>query len=742
MYSLRVTNEAIAAASKAQVEAQRAAGVAPWELQRHTLAEITHAINHFDELWDPDARELRRPLAPDEAQFITNERRVCALDFNYWELNYAWIVNHQKQPQRFRPNVAQSIITELWGEAEERRVAIWMQQLKARRLGVSTHSELAVQHRFQFHPYSNCVVASADPDKSVLMAGMIGYNFEQQPWWLVPTPTKIHRGMPAEFGEIHTGLTIQAGNQFNGVARGSTPNVVHLSELCEWQDAEALVDASLMRAIIDNPMVFGILESTAFGRGNWWHLTWKQTKADWDRGRARMRPVFLPWYVGTDLYPSESDLRARPIPPDWVPQDRTIHHAERARQYVLGNPLLFQYLAKYNRHWQMPKAQMWFWEMEYETAREKKTLNLFFQELCSDDTEAFQSSNVPVIDQEILLNYRERTRPPLAAYTIIGEGIPESLVVSRRQWDLDQPPINVNIQQLLSRLPLKYQFIPLVVDDYYGTLDPMMKLFVWEWPEEDESYGIGVDTSDGIGQDRAVIEAIRKASLRRCDAQVAEFASPYIKAFQLWPLTLAISTFYSTYQSRLGRRQQARIAIEIRGNGETVQYELQKRGWTNFHPWKRYDNKKPTSDGDANKLGVYTNVWFRSQMMDLFLSLVDEESFDVPSRFFVEEMEALERDLDQQKAKAAYGEHDDRIMAAGFPLFSMHVGDRPHQQYQRRKIEYQPGGETTQVINHPIWTPPVHAISHGWRPTQGVLPRKLGGGLQRHVNPTMPKGFR
>lgn len=752
MYSPAVTAAAVEDASRQQILAQRAAVQAgtrkrpPVGLQYHSRAQIDHAISHLDSLRDAESGALRRPYKQDEIDFITNERKICALDFDHWSRHYAYIVDWRKQKVRFAPNVSQGIIIQLWGETEAERRAIWMQQLKARRLGVSTVNELAVLHRFQFYPNTNAVVASADPEKSTLMAGMINYAYEQQPWWLKPVPTKIHRGIPAEFGEINTGLSIQAGNQFNGVARGATPNVFHGSELCEWLDAELLIDSALMRAILDNEMTFGVLESTALGRGNWWHRTWKQTKADWDRGRARMRPVFLPWYVGTDLYPTAADLIARPVPHDWIPSDRTIHHAERARAYVLGNPLLFKYLAKGNTDWRMPREQMWFWEIEYETAREKKQLNLFFSELCSDDIEAFQSSKISVVDQEILLSYRERTRPPLAAYTIIGDGIPDALVAPRRQWDRSKSPITVNIQALLHNVPARYQFIPLIVDDYFGNFDPMLKLLVWEFPQEDTRYGIGVDTSDGIGQDRAAIEVLRQATVARCTGQVAELVSPYIKAFQLWPLTLAISTFYSTYQMRLGRRQQARVAIEIKGNGETVQYELQKRGWSDFHPWKRYDNRKPTPDGSANKMGVYTNVWFRAQGLDMLLAHVDEETIDLPSRFFVEELETLERDPGQQKIMAGDGEYDDRILAGMFPLFSLHIGQTPSQQHARPRVDFLPGGEPAPVVAGALWRPPAITVAgSGPHESQQILPRKIGrtaGALLRYVNPRMPEGFR
>lgn len=724
--------------------ATRAKDPVTWEPVYHSRVQIEHAIDHFNNIYDHEHRRLTRPLTPDEAAFIRNERHLCALDFRgYWLLNYAFIINWAKQPQQFVPNVAQQIVMDLWAEREAQGRAIWMQQLKARRLGVSTISELAVCHRFQFCPYSNSVVASADPNKTVQMAGMIKFALDQQPWWLLPEVSKVKNAIPVEHGKIHTTLTIEAGNQFTGVARGSTPNVIHLSELCEWQDAEELVDGALMRAILDTPDVFGILESTGGGVGNWWHRTWEQNKRDFQRGRARVIPVFLPWFVGTDLYPTEADLRARPIEEGWIPSDRSIAHAERARAYVLSNPLLFQHLAKYNADWQLSREQMWFREMEYETAKEKKQLNIFLAELCADDFEAFQSSNIPVVDQEVLMAYQERTRQPRGVYTIIGPDIPPNLVVARRHWDPSKPTITIKTRDLLPRFDATYQLVPLQFHGY-PSFDEALKLLVWDFPEDNFQYGIGVDTGDGIGQDNSVIEVMREATPLRPPAQVAEFAYDYIKAFQLWPLVMAVASWYSVHSPRAGKRLQTKLCIECRGNGEACQHELQKRGWSAFHVWKRYDNKTPTPDAKAHKIGIYTNQWFRAQMMDMLLTSVEEEAIDLPSPYMIQELVTLERDPDQQKQKAAYGANDDRIMGIGFPLFSLHVGKAPRQQYSRRKVEYAPGLQGDPMVVHPIWTPGAQASSQPFagRLVQPLTQRRSGTTLERVVNPHMPRGYR
>lgn len=732
MYDAAVTAAAVGAASRAQ----------GWDLVPHTLAQIEHAIAHFDNLWDNEKERLKRPLTSDEQRFIQNERKLCALDFRYWLASYGFIVNWEKRPVRFTPNVAQAIILDLWAESEAKGEAIWMQQLKARRLGVSTISELAVQHRFQFHPHSNCVVASADPDKTVEMAGVIKYCLDQQPWWLIPKQTKVYKGIPIEFGSINTALTIQAGNQFNGVARGSSPSVTHLSELCEWKDAEDLIEGALLPAILDTPEVFGIMESTAKGPG-WWKSKWEQNKRDWPRGRSRIRPVFLPWYVGTDLYPTAADLRKRPIPPDWIPSDRTVAHAERAREYVLANPLLFKYLAKGNRQWRMPKPQMWWREIGYDAAKESKTLNVFLAEYAGDDFEAFQSSNIPVIDPEILMGYQDRTRNPIGVYTIIGPDIPQALVTPRRYWDASKPTITVSTREILTRYDVKYQLIPVTFEGY-ASLDEDLKLLIWEWPQDGHTYGVGVDTSEGIGQDSAVIEVLREATPTREPGQVAEWASNIVTAFQLWPLVLAVGSLYSTVTPMAGRRMQCRLAIEAWMNGSATQNELQKRGWTNFHPWKYNDSRRPKRDGEVSRIGVYTNQWFRASMMDMLLTCLSEEAIDLPSPYLVQELTTLERVAGEKKAKAALDAHDDRVMGIGFPLFSLHMNKPPSKQYARKRVDYAPGLVEDDGIVHPTWQPPVQAQSRAFpgRLTHRIYRDDRHGALGRVVNPQMPRGFR
>lgn len=746
MYS-QVVTERMIASYNAVANAQRPVDER-WDLAYSTPSYIAGLYAHFEALLDEETGSLKRPLDAAEIRAIQNERKLCAFDWHYWRENYARIIDWEKNTVPFRLNIAQHIVADIWAEHEERGIAIMLQQLKARQLGITTVNQMAVTHRFQFWEHTNAIVASADPKKTVEMGQMIKFCLDEQPWWMLPSSPadKVEKGMTVEFAEINTRLSISAGNQFHGVARGATPNVGQLSEVSSWGNARQDIDASFIRAIHETPDVFVSLESTALGRDNWWYESWELVKEQWPRGRSRLRGLFLPWFVGIDIYPTPTDLRTRPVPHDWIPTDRTIAHAERARAYVLSNPALFKYLAKGNRDWKMPIEQMWYYELERENAIKKKDLNGFLSEMPADDQEAFQNTGLSVVDQDVIMVYRDNVQEPLGVYAIIGDGIYQSLIPPKHLWWTGPgapPVITINVAAVM-RSTEKYQFVPLKFEGYPG-YDPNFKLFIYEWPEDGETYGHGVDTSDGIGQDWSVLEGLRLGSPFRPHAQVYEYASPYIKADQLWPLSMAVSTFYSVWSPKIGRRVQSRVCVECRGNGEIVQNEMKKRGWNAFHPWKKYDNKRRTPDGKVHKEGVFTNVWFRSMMMDKFLTVIDEGAIDIGSPWFVNELASLERDPDEASARAAYNTHDDRVIALCFPLFSLTVDTKPLKTYRRSTPQYMPEAEEQQDPRggYAVWQPGIQSSHLGHRVVQPIVRGVMGDTqLGRYRNESMPRGYR
>jgi len=636
----------------------------------HSVADVRLIVERLDEAWDPDTKDQTRDLTHEEVYFIENERTLCRYDFLYWASRYAWINDWQKKLTLFAPNVAQRVILDIWAEMEAKRWSIMMIQLKARQLGVSTLTELAVAHRVQFWPDVDAVVASSTPGKTEKMAKMIRTCWEHQPWWLMPKATAYFNLMPREFGGKHNSAldVSQSGNQFAGVSRGSTPSVFHGSELAEWTNPEEDVDASLLNAVHETPHVFFILESTALGRENWWHRKWQLSKEGWDRGRAKLCPIFLPWYVGRDIYPDETWLLKHPIPPDWSPDDHMVHYAVRAEHYVKAHPRIRQFLGE---HWVMPKEQLWWYEVTREEYTRANELNRFLAEVCCDDFEAFQSTNYSAFRTEVILNLREKQREPEGVYKLVGigearEDIPPEYRPSFVEIDTSKPKIPIHAQW--GQHDYRYELVPIRFEGYDGSSDG--KIFIWDHPQDDFEYGCGVDTGDGIGLDGSIVEVLQKGDMQHNDKQMAEMASPYINAFSFWPWVYALGTYYS--KNINGERRQARAVIDVQRNGESVQHELRKRGWANFHQWMRLDSKRLRLS-ESRKLGFVANAWSRPMMLDMLLSYINNQWCDIQSPMFVAEMESLERDDERQSMKAVFGGHDDRIMALGMILFSFHV---------------------------------------------------------------------
>jgi hypothetical protein len=568
-------------------------------------------------------------------------------------------------------NFAQEIIFSIISDLELKGVAISLQVLKARQLGITTLAEALIAHRIQFVAEAWGIVGSNDEDKSTRMVAKAELVWLNMPRWLMPQLTVRRAGERIVFGGQLSGLSISHGSAQSGIGRGSTLQCAHLSEVAEYKNAKDLIDDSLLRAMHESPSIFQIFESTAHGVGGWWHDTWEVNKRLYHKGQGKMYPVFLPWYAGKDLYPTKGWMRARPIPADWVPGALTQAHATKAAAYVRNSPLLSKWLGK---DWKMPRAQMWFWEVERALAAEKDNLAGFYQEMPADDAEAFQSSGYSVFNTELIAEKREQAKRPLALFGVAGPSyeIPLSMQPDRRDVNRNMPGIDIKANWHPRQKPKEYHLVPLKMDNY-PNIDWDKKLMVWEFPEPGETYGIGVDTGFGVGADRTVIQVVRKGTMYRNDAQVAEWASADVNAMDLWPLLMAIGTFYAV-PGKDGRVRQPKMVIEIAANGEVAQNELLKRGWRNFHRWTRYDNIK-RDHSQARKFGWMTVTWSRAMMLDYFIKAVRDGWLDLNSQELINELSHFQKDENKAKIEAATGQHDDRIMALGIVFFSLNVDD-------------------------------------------------------------------
>ena len=630
--------------------------------QEYTRAECQEMADRLAKK-DP-AQGFVIPLTLEERRWIRTEKLHCTASFPYWSERYARINDWTNRLSFYTPNIAQRVVLDMWSHLEDRQLAIMLMQLKARQAGVTTTTELAIEHRTQFNPEINATIASADPGKSLKMSGIIELSLDYQPWFLVPRVTRRATAkVPGiiEFGDLNSGISIEHGSQMSGISRGSTPSVVHLSEVASFKNQESLIEASLLRAIHETPWVFFMMESTGEGRYDWWHKKWLDVKANWPMGTSRFMPCFLPWFVSRDLYPTEAWLRKQPIPGDWIPSTDVVLHARKAELFIKNEPFLLKHLGS---NWQMSREQMWFYESEKNSAERNGILKIFLQEMPADDAEAFQSSGTSVFPAETIQLYDNvtRSRPPVGLYGIVCPDLPKRFHPVAREIDANKPRVAITSDWGMGD-PVEGELVPLLFKGYTDTRE-IGKVWVYEKPDNNEAYGLGVDTSEGVGLDPAAIQVLRKGTPFRGPGQVAEFVTDQINAFNLWPVALLLATWYSP-----GRRQ-ARAVIECRGNGESVQLEMRKHGWNNFHRWQRYDSKN-LDPSKAQKFGWYTNVWSRDLLLDMLQSALNDNWIEIASPFFVQEMDAFEDS--GGKMEAQYGAHDDRLMALGMVLISLHI---------------------------------------------------------------------
>lgn len=364
--------------------------------------------------WVDHLGDTPRTVSDEEAQHILSESVLCKADFRYWAERYGMIKNKAGERKRIAFMESQEIILrkvqQLELDAMERRRTdgILIQILKARQLGASTFAELVVAHRGFLYGNLFGLVAGDVPEQSAYLFDMLERVYKNLPWWMRPTLTNHVKDYEMNFGEVDTLIRMTSGKSTRGgfnleqgrgqAGRGKTINLFHGSELSTW-DEPTQIDSSVEPAIPRHPRSFGFLESTARGQDNWWHQTWRASV----KGLGRWTPVFIPWYAETNTY-------RQPVPAGWDPLPITKAHADKAERESgrwCGRTI------------RLDREQLYWWEMSYLAAKEKRLLHIYLAEYCADPEEAFTSTSQSVFDNELLYSMRQEAKPLVAVVDVL-----------------------------------------------------------------------------------------------------------------------------------------------------------------------------------------------------------------------------------------------------------------------------------------------------------------------------------
>ncbi len=646
-------------------------------------------------------RSLNNPedprLTPDEVRFMQNEHALATCDAAYFMTRFYWI----KPPQgiqRFTFLPGQRAYFDVISELEARRAAIELIVDKARQHGISTETEGLILHRTSLYFNVNAACASADRSSTAKMAGMSFFGYDRLPWWMRPTTTRrveSEKGM-IEFGESLSAISFQHGNQQMGMARGDTVKVYHLSEVASYANADYLIEAALFKCVHPHPDVFGVLESTAEGDTGWWYDTYWGSKKNWASGRARLCPLFLPWWLGTDKYPTPTWIRTHQPPSNWRMDKATRRMIARSQLFLQSSPVLSkivglqweklplaEHLAPYGRHASgFPIAQAWYWEANYLEHRDKGKEKLWFQEMPTDDNESFQGSYEGVFGRETIAEVFTKRSTQYWVYGIVGQSIEERQEPDPSEIDHNEMIVPISYTSRTTEETYRWELWPLQWSEPFAELSDirdddshMGKFFVWIQPEPGYDYSVGIDTSNGLEQDNTVIAVSRRGrSPQEQDVQVAEFRSNKVSHVEAYAWAMAICAYYARYMESVQQNEPYVAVEQLLAVGDTCQLQMSKMGYSRFHRMTRYDNdlKKIRKSKTHGKRGWFTGAWSRPILCDGFVILVKNGWYKVNSPYTMREMSQWEvhsTSTGKQKYEHASSGTDDGVFANAMAAF-------------------------------------------------------------------------
>ncbi len=381
-------------------------------LTRHSVATCRTNATALAPLWDNEAQALTRALTEDEQTFVVNEQLLTQIDFRYWAERYCLVNKGGRTLSPLAPLwVSQEIVLRQLALTEDRQLAgfedgNFILTNKARQLGVSTLSQALLCHRYTSQPYVKCLTASDATLSSGNLFGMGELMYRSLPWYLRPAHTKY-----VTAGEMRTiqlitesfvlmmsgkamrGQKVEDSGEGKGeLGRSFTFTGFHLSELSSWENPDQIDDA-LLPTVPIAPYTFGVFESTADGRHNWWHHKWAACVKG-QTGIHEIQPVFIPWGA------EPTKWRLRP-PTDWIPTEATLAHARMAEE---------EWPRWLHRSVTLQKDQLYWYERARSAAEEEGKLAQFLTQYPATPEESFQFSGRSIFSLAVRERIKQQAR--------------------------------------------------------------------------------------------------------------------------------------------------------------------------------------------------------------------------------------------------------------------------------------------------------------------------------------------
>lgn len=353
-----------------------------WTPVAHSVEEVDGFNEYIDSITKKESSskntyiELSKPLSKKRAdevrRWIINEQVMCSLDSNYWESRYAYIVDSTGKVVKFKNSKSQEVIDSILADLDEKQVSKELLILGSRQNGTSTKILMKIIHRTLFHSNVQCLMASTGRDGRDLLNRMIKNVYSQCPWWLVPRQLS------------RNAFDNRSGIQTSGTAHGFTPQCVYITNVEDCPYPVKTFEEGLLPVVHSSKNTLLVLHGMKTKEPNSWiNCLWNESKANYDKGLARFMPVFIPWPICSDIYPTAEWIKRYPVPESWKPLKETVEHVRRCESYIRKTPYLSKVVGP---KWKMPIEQKWFWEFNYKHALAMHTVDSFLSQMPADDS--------------------------------------------------------------------------------------------------------------------------------------------------------------------------------------------------------------------------------------------------------------------------------------------------------------------------------------------------------------------
>lgn len=177
---------------------------------------------------------------------------------------------------------------------------------------------------------------------------------------------------------------------------------------------------------------------------------------------------------------------------------------------------------------------------------------------------------------------------------------------------------------------------------------------VWENPQKDMKYYIGVDSAQGIGQDYTVVDILDTNGM-----EVAQFRTNKIQAYEMAIIVNEIGLWYN----------KALIVVEKASTGGVILDRLKNTfQYRNIYKSKDYDK----TGRMRKKIGWITSSKTKPLLINDFVEWFDNDDVFIRSIYTLSEMKTYM--FDGSSSNAETGRHDDTIIACALAIQGIKQG--------------------------------------------------------------------